>query len=89
VGDFFLTPRGQLIRRTRPHLAPYLYTGIQIIHPRLLAGEERRPFSLNVAYNRALKQGRLFGQVHDGLWYHVSTPADVTETEEALRALGW
>jgi MurNAc alpha-1-phosphate uridylyltransferase len=89
VGDFFMKSSGQLIRRVRPHVAPYLYTGIQILHPRLLAGEAKRPFSLNVVYNRALAQGRLFGQRHDGVWYHVSTPLDVTETEEALKTLGW
>jgi MurNAc alpha-1-phosphate uridylyltransferase len=88
AGDFFMTPSGQLRRRARPHIAPYLYTGIQILHPRLLAGQDKRPFSLNVVYNQALSQGRLFGQNHDGLWYHVSTPDDVTKTEDALGVLG-
>ena len=27
-------------------------------------------------YDRA-EAGQLFGAVHDGLWYHISTPADL------------
>ena len=89
AGDFFMNPSGRLVRRQPPHIVPYLYTGIQMLHPRLLAGQDKRPFSLNLVYNQALNQGRLFGQTHDGLWYHVSTPEDVTNTEAALTMLGY
>src|SRR3546814_12894519 len=34
-------------------------------------------FSLNLVYDRAEEAGRLYGAVHDGLWYHISTPADL------------
>ena len=32
------------------------------------------PFSLNLLWNRAIAQQRLFGLRHDGLWLHVGTP---------------
>ena len=31
-------------------------------------------FSLNLVYDRALENGRMFGIRHDGAWYHVGTP---------------
>jgi MurNAc alpha-1-phosphate uridylyltransferase len=53
--------------------------GVSILHPRILAGAPEGAFSLNVIYDRAEAAGRLFGAVHDGLWYHISTPADLDE----------
>ena len=34
-------------------------------------------FSLNWFYNAAIERGRLVGVIHDGLWYHISTPSDL------------
>jgi MurNAc alpha-1-phosphate uridylyltransferase len=43
-------------------------------------------FSLNRIYDAAIAAGRLYGLVHDGAWFHLSTPADVEQTEAVLRA---
>lgn len=71
LGDFDADPMGQLQRRSEHMVAPYLFTGVQILHPRLFADAPMGPFSLNVLYDRALAAGRLFGVVHDGEWFHV------------------
>jgi MurNAc alpha-1-phosphate uridylyltransferase len=85
-GDFLLDPMGRA-RRPREHeLAPYVFGGVQILSPRLFEGAPSGPFSLNRIYNAAIAEGRLFGLVHDGAWFHLSTPADVERTEEILRA---
>ena len=45
-------------------------------------------FSLNRLYDRAIEAGRLFALVHDGVWFHLSTPADLERAEPPCRR-GW
>ena len=65
-------------------MAPFVYAGIQILHPRLFAGAPDGAFSLNVLYDRAIEAGRLFGMRHDGEWFHVSTPKQLAEVEARI-----
>ena len=76
-GDFNMDQDGRLERRTEALVAPYAYMGLSIINPAVLADAPKGGFSLNWAYDRAREAGRLFGAAHDGLWYHISTPADL------------
>ena len=48
AGDFLADPAGRLARRPERELAPYLFTGVQILHPRLFRDCPEGPFSLNV-----------------------------------------
>ena len=83
-GDFMLTQDG-LVRRPKPgEIPPYIFAGVQILHPRLFADAPQDPFSLNRLYATAAEAGRLGGIVHDGEWYHVGTPEALAEAEEAL-----
>jgi MurNAc alpha-1-phosphate uridylyltransferase len=83
-GDFFLDSSG-VPRRPKPsEVAPLLFSGVQILSPRLFRDAPSGKFSLNVLYDRALEDGRLFGIVHDGRWYHVGTPEALPEVETAL-----
>ena len=84
LGDFVLDPLGGLRRRREREVAPYLYAGVQMIAPSLLAGLPDGPFSMNLAWDKALAAGRLTAVVHDGLWFHLSTPADLAEAEAVL-----
>jgi MurNAc alpha-1-phosphate uridylyltransferase len=84
AGDFFLSPSGRLCRRKRREIAPFLFTGVQILHPRLFADTEANRFSLNVLYDRAEQAGRLHGLVHDGLWYHIGTPSGLAVANREL-----
>lgn len=84
AGDFYLTPNGKLRRRKRSEIAPFLFTGVQILHPRIFEGTEVRPFSLNLLYDRAEKAGRLFGLVNDGLWFHIGTPSGLAIAKREL-----
>ena len=84
-GDFFMDPDGVLVRRQEGEVAPFLFTGIQILHPRCFERETPGKFSLNRIYDRALIAGRLFGLRHDGDWYHVGTPEGLAEVEEIFR----
>lgn len=37
-GDFRMTPSGRLLRRPEREIAPFAYTGVQLVHPRLFEG---------------------------------------------------
>jgi hypothetical protein len=83
-GDFFIDQVGRIRRRREWEVAPFVYAGIQILHPRLFAGAPDGAFSLNVLYDRAIEAGRLFGIRHDGEWFHVSTVKQLAEVEARI-----
>ena len=85
-GDFMLDKWGVPRRRKEREVAPYIYAGVQLIHPRLLAGMPAGAFSMNKAWDNALAAGRLRAVVHDGMWFHLSTPPDLAEAEQILEA---
>ena len=83
-GDFHLDPAGQVAPRGEVRIAPFVYSGIQLISKHLFEGEPVEAFSVWRQWHKALAAGRLFGAVHQGLWFHVGTPASVGETEDLL-----
>jgi len=83
-GDFNMDPVGRLIRRPESFVVPFVYTGIQLLHPRLFEGCPTGPFSLNLLYDRAAKLGRLYGMLHEGDWMDVGTPAGLKAAEAAV-----
>ncbi len=85
-GDFAVDPWGMLRRRHEREVVPYIYAGLQIISPALLEGSPNGSFSVNLAWDTAMAAGRLRAVVHDGLWFHLSTPIDLTEAETILQA---
>lgn len=83
-GDFLVDPLGRLTRRPEREVVPNLFAGVQILHPRVFKGLDAGVFSLNVVYDRAIADGRLFGIVHDGEWFHIGTPEGLAEAEAYL-----
>ena len=83
-GDFHMDPGGKLSRRKPGRVAPFVYTGIQLISPRLLVGAPEGSFSTNLLWDRAIAAGRLYGLSHMGQWFDVGTPASIAPTEAAL-----
>jgi MurNAc alpha-1-phosphate uridylyltransferase len=83
-GDFAVDPWGGVRRRGEREVVPYIYAGLQIISPAILAGSPDGTFSMNLAWDAAIASGRLRAIVHDGLWFHLSTPADLTTAESIL-----
>jgi MurNAc alpha-1-phosphate uridylyltransferase len=84
LGDFHMDRFGRLRRRGRSKVAPYVFTGIQLVSKRLLRDAPEGAFSTNILWDRAIEEGRCFGAVHQGLWFDVGTPASVQATESAL-----
>jgi len=85
-GDFFLDSLGAPRRRREREVAPYIYAGVTLATPALFDGFGAGRFSMNEVWDRALAAGRLRAVVHDGLWYHLSRPADLEEAACALAA---
>jgi MurNAc alpha-1-phosphate uridylyltransferase len=83
-GDFHMEGVGRLSRRKPGRVAPFVFTGIQIVSKRLFEGAAAEPFSLNVLWDRAIEKGRAFGMVHNGLWFDVGTPPAIKRAEEML-----
>ena len=83
-GDFHMDALGRLSRRRPARVAPFVYTGIQLVSRRLFDGAPPGPFSTNLLWNRAIAAGRAFGLVHQGLWFDVGTPRAIGETEALL-----
>ena len=84
LGDFIVDPFGRLARRPEKEISPTLFTGVQILHPRLFKDAPAGVFSLNVLWDRAIEAGRLFGMVHDGEWFHVGPPQGLADANAYL-----
>ena len=84
-GDFQVDPNGLLTRRTELETVPWLFTGIQILKPRVFDNTPMEAFSLNVVYNNMIENARLYGMVHDGEWFHVGTPEGLGEVEGFMK----
>ncbi|KUR79645.1 nucleotidyltransferase family protein [Novosphingobium sp. Fuku2-ISO-50] len=84
MGDFHLDPLGRISRRKPGRVAPYIFTGIQIVSQRLLRDAPDGAFSTGVLWDRAMAEGRLYGLSHTGLWFEVGSPAMIAPTEAAL-----
>jgi MurNAc alpha-1-phosphate uridylyltransferase len=84
-GDFHMDPLGKLSRRRDGRIAPFIFTGIQLVSHRLLRDAPEGPFSTNILWDRAMAEGRLFGMSFTGVWFEVGTPQAIRPTEEALQ----
>ena len=84
-GDFHMNATGALKRRKVGSVAPFVYIGIQMISKRLFDGDlPEGAFSTNILWDRAIKAKRLFGTVHQGLWFDIGEPPSIKKTEEFL-----
>ncbi|WP_372731924.1 nucleotidyltransferase family protein, partial [Novosphingobium sp.] len=84
-GDFHMDPLGRISRRRTGRIAPFIYSGIQIVSHRLMRDAPDGAFSTSKLWDRAIEEGRLFGISHLGLWYEVGEPGMIAPTETALR----
>jgi MurNAc alpha-1-phosphate uridylyltransferase len=83
-GDFMVDPLGLVARRAEGHVAPFVFTGVQILHPRLFAETPSGAFSLNRLYDKAMEAERLYAIVNDGEFFHVGTPEALGEADTAM-----
>ena len=87
LGDFHLDAHGRIRRRMSGRVAPFIYTGIQIVSHRLLRDAPEGKFGTMTLWERAIAEQRLFGLPFTGQWFEVGTPQSIRPTEEALRSV--
>jgi MurNAc alpha-1-phosphate uridylyltransferase len=83
-GDFHLDPIGRVSRRRSGRIAPFIYSGIQLVSHRLMRDAPEGAFSTNVLWNRAIEEGRLYGISFTGMWFEVGEPGAIAPTEDWL-----
>jgi N-acetyl-alpha-D-muramate 1-phosphate uridylyltransferase len=83
-GDFMMDAEGRLSRVPEQRIAPFVWIGVQILHPRLFDGAPSGKFSINPLWDRAIERGRLFGTRLDGIWMHIDRPGAIKDAEDFL-----
>ncbi|MDG4884830.1 nucleotidyltransferase family protein [Mesorhizobium sp. WSM4884] len=81
--DFLVAPDGTL-RRSKGDPAGLIYAGAAIIHPRIFKDAPTGSHSLNVYFDKAIADGRLFGMAMQGRWITVGTPDAIPAAEAAV-----
>lgn len=84
-GDVFLEPNGRIRFKQPGEIAPYVYVGVHIADPGIVADGPDGAFSLLATWRDLAKRGRVFGVAPPGQWMHVGDPAAVEAAEARLR----
>jgi len=85
TGDVFLEPDGRVRFKRPDERAPYVYVGVHICDPNIVAGGPDGPFSLLPIWRALAERGRVFGVAPPGQWMHVGDPAALAAAETRLR----
>ena len=79
-GDFYLAGS----RLNEQGIGDRLTFGnIGVYRPELLRTQPDQPFKLRPIYQRAMRNGLLAGERHDGFWRNLGTPAQLAELRDA------
>ncbi|MCP4935235.1 MAG: nucleotidyltransferase family protein [bacterium] len=84
-GDFFIKEQGRLRRRTQDETSPNVFTGVSVLHPRLFQDSPDGPFSVNLLWDRAMREGRVYGIPFEGQWMHVGTPDALIKAQKVIQ----
>ena len=85
-GDFVTNDAGQIRRPRVGEDAPYIFTGVEIIHPRVFTDCPEGSFSLSHLWKRSLRAdgfyGRIRAVIHDGDWLNVGDLAGLAAAQK-------
>jgi MurNAc alpha-1-phosphate uridylyltransferase len=84
-GDFGMDSKGRITRRRSGRIAPFIFSGIQLVSHRLMRDAPEGPFSTNILWSRAIDEERLYGHRFSGEWFEVGEPSAIAPTEAALQ----
>ena len=79
-GDFFLKDNAEISRPKKGESAPYVYSGIQLVHKRIFKDELAESFSFNKLWDKAIEARKIKAIIHNDTWFHVGKPAMVDFT---------
>ncbi|MEX1032840.1 MAG: nucleotidyltransferase family protein [Cellvibrionaceae bacterium] len=87
TGDFYLN-EALLLQPERDNVArdSFTYSGIALLHPRLVAEYSRRreKFPLVEAFREAMQDQRLSGEVYRGQWRDIGTPERLRQLQQEV-----
>ena len=87
-GDFVVNEHGEIRRPREGEEAPYIFTGVEIIHPRVFEGCPEGPFSLSLLWKQRARADGFYDHIraviHAGDWLNVG---DLAGLEAANRYL--
>lgn len=87
-GDFVLGEGGRIRRAGKDEDADYIFTGIELIHPRAFKDAPKGAFSLSTLWQRDAHSGselpRVRAIVHEGPWINVGDLKGLKVAEEYL-----
>lgn len=87
-GDFILGDNGRIRRPRDGETAPYIFTGVELIHPRVFMGCPEGAFSLSKLWNKHIDAdgwyGRIRAVVHQGSWINVGDLAGLAAAEATV-----
>ncbi|MCH2546982.1 MAG: nucleotidyltransferase family protein [Alphaproteobacteria bacterium] len=90
-GDFSMGAEGVLQRRGEHETVPFIFAGIQLLHPRIFNDAPDGAFSMNVLYNKSINPDRTLpyfrGIAHEGVWLHVGDGSGKASAEKRLHDL--
>lgn len=88
LGDFMVGPAGEFRLRHEREVSPFVFTGIQLLHPRLFQGRTVKKFPLREFYlcpPEAEWVPRMRVVSGSGEWMHVGDPEGVRLAERIIR----
>ena len=84
-GDFNAVFDLMLQRPAKGATVPFVFAGVSIATPRLFRDMPQvTPFSLNTVWDRAMREGRLFGLPMRGIWMHIGDPQALAAAEKLI-----
>jgi MurNAc alpha-1-phosphate uridylyltransferase len=85
TGDLFLSEEGEVRFKAPGETAPFVYVGVHICNPAIVANGPDGPFGLLPIWKDLVSRGRVFGVSPPGLWMHVGDPGARDAAEAKLR----
>src|SRR3546814_7716016 len=79
-----MDPSGRVSRRRAGRVAPFVFTGVELVSKRLFDNPPEGAFSMNLLWDRAIEAGRCYGISHQGLWFDVGTQRARAQTEAMI-----
>ena len=83
-GDYFLNSDDTIQHRGEQNTAPYIFSGIRILHPRMLRDQKIHRFSIVPSFHKAEEEGRLFGMVFEGDWGDIGTLESLKKIQKVV-----
>ena len=74
-GDFNLVAENKKLSRVTKSSdkAKYVYTGLQLVHPKVFTNINKEKFSFTEIFDDAIQNKTLYGLVDDRKWFHIGT----------------